>query len=137
MSREGKTEELRADRTVETAEGVNGGVRVNKESFVDCAFKEAVEAERRGNGNGVELDGWSAANRLDGWFGADMEVENWSIRAKVVVRATERVCSGEGGTDGRPDILIARPPVVSSTKLSTSSDKHSSSRRAQLADTRK
>jgi hypothetical protein len=62
---DGRTEELRVDRTVETAEGVNGGVRVKRESFVECAFKEAADADRRGRGNGVELVGSSLAGTLD------------------------------------------------------------------------
>jgi hypothetical protein len=65
VSKDGSTEELRAERTVETAEGVNGGVSVRSESLVDCAFKEAADADRRGNGECVELGECSLAGRFD------------------------------------------------------------------------
>ena len=66
VSKDGRTEELRAERILETADGVNGGVRVRRESLVDCAFKEAVDADRRANGDGVELGMCSLAGAL-GW----------------------------------------------------------------------
>lgn len=65
MSTDGRTEELRVDRTEESAEGVNGVVKVKRESLVECAFKEVAEADRRGNGEGVELIGSSLAGTLD------------------------------------------------------------------------
>jgi hypothetical protein len=55
VSKEGRTEELTVDRTVQRAEGVNGGVKANRESLAECAFKEVAEADRRGKGDGVEL----------------------------------------------------------------------------------
>jgi hypothetical protein len=65
VSTDGRTEELRVDRTEESAEGVNGVVKVKRESLVECAFKEVAEADRRGNGEGVELIGSSLAGTLD------------------------------------------------------------------------
>ena len=54
------------ERILEAADGVNGGVRVRRESLVDCAFKEATEADRRANGDGVELGRCSSAGTV-GW----------------------------------------------------------------------
>jgi hypothetical protein len=93
VSKDGRTEELSAERILETADEVNGGVRVRRESLVDCAFKEAVDADRRANGDCVKLGRCSSAGRLDWSVDCAMEAENWSIRAKVVVSVTERVCS--------------------------------------------
>lgn len=76
MSREGSTEEFRAVRTVDTADGVNGGVKVRRESFVDCAFRDAADADRRGSGDGVELGGCSLAGTLDWLLDRVMEFEN-------------------------------------------------------------
>lgn len=65
MSTDGRTEELRADRTEESAEGVNGSVKVKRESLVECALKEVAEADRRGKGESVELVGSSLAGTFD------------------------------------------------------------------------
>jgi hypothetical protein len=66
VSKDGRTEELSVERILETADGVNGGVRVRRESLVDWAFKEAVEVDRRASGDGVELGRYSSAGTL-GW----------------------------------------------------------------------
>jgi hypothetical protein len=66
VSKDGRIEELSVERILEAADGVNGGVRVRRESLVDCAFKEAVEVDRRVSGDGVELGRYSSSGTL-GW----------------------------------------------------------------------
>jgi hypothetical protein len=76
VSKDGRTEELRLERILETADGVNGGVRVRRESLVDWAFKEAVEVDRRVNGGGVELGRCFSADTLGSFVDRATEAEN-------------------------------------------------------------
>ena len=44
---EGRTESVKAERTVQIADCVKGGVIVRRESFVVCDFRAVEEFERR------------------------------------------------------------------------------------------
>ena len=98
VTRDGKMESLSVERTELVAEHVNGGVIVNKESFVLCAFSDAADAESKGNGDGDE-EAVSSLRvvAIDAPFvmrtAGARETQNWSRRASVVVRVTAKVCA--------------------------------------------